>query len=198
MDNRLHGVRSWRMTAAIELHLRRFFREHDGIHFQTWPGPIGTRLPGFRVMVIPPGPRIGLWTYASIGCHAVRDGDHANEFVLLAPDASDAHVELMTMVGHYHASPKAGDRLGVGHTVPIGRAWLPGSSCKTLLVSTPYPFGPELENCVDPDGHVQVVWLLPITEQEHAYAKSNGLEALEQKFDDAALEYWAPNRPSVV
>ena len=65
-------------------------------------------------------------------------------------------------------------------------------------MSTPYPLGPELEHCDDPGGHVQVLWLLPITEQERAFATSNGLEALEQRFDDAALEYWDPNRRSVV
>jgi hypothetical protein len=42
------------------------------------------------------------------------------------------------------------------------------------------------------------VWLLPITGPEKDYAVTHGLEALEQLFDSNAIEYWAPDRPSVV
>jgi hypothetical protein len=61
----------------------------------------------------------------------------------------------------------------------------------------PYPFGPELENCEDALGHVQVLWLLPITGAERAFKIEHGLEALEERFDNEALRFWEPNRPSV-
>src|SRR5262245_47011483 len=122
------------MVEAVEIHARRFFRGHS-IRFHTWPGPVEQRLPGFLVMEVGPGPRTALWTYLTVGAHQVRIVEHANEFFVLGPDANDAHVELATMTAYYHAKPDARDRLGIGHTVPIGRPWLPGSTCDHVLVS---------------------------------------------------------------
>jgi hypothetical protein len=139
---------------VIERHLRGFFRGHRKIHFRAWPGPIETRLPGFRVMVIPPGRRTGLWTYVSLGAHVVGANEHANEFF--------------------------------------------GSECDCLLLSKPYPFGPALELCDHPGGHTQILWLLPITDRERAFRFEHDLEALEQRFDEVGLEYWRPDRASVV
>jgi hypothetical protein len=65
------------------MHVRRFFRGHD-VHFHTWPGAVETLLPGFRVMVVRPGPRTNLSVYLSIGAHQKRDGKHGNEFFALA------------------------------------------------------------------------------------------------------------------
>lgn len=185
------------MVVSIEKHLRSFFQSSDEIQFHQWSGPIKTRLPGFRVMVIPPGPKTGLWTYASLGACTGQDDEYANKFFILAPQPSDSHVELVTMIAHYHADCDPTYRLSLGHTVPIGRAWLPGSSCEHILVSTPYPFGPELEHCENDRGCVRILWLLPITERERAFKIKHGLEALEQRFENAGLEYWRPDRASV-
>jgi hypothetical protein len=65
-------------------------------------------------------------------------------------------------------------------------------------VSLPYPFGEELEVCNFPDGHLHVRWLLPITATEREFKVREGLEALEQRFDACALEYWSPTRASVL
>jgi hypothetical protein len=88
--------------------------------------------------------------------------------------------------------------LGTGHTFPIGEPLLPGSTCEYFLVSQPYPFGPELEVCNFPSGHVHILWLLPITAAEREFKVREGLEALEQRFDECALEYWNSDRASVV
>jgi len=40
--------------------------------------------------------------------------------------------------------------------------------------------------------------LLPITEAERAFKVAHGVEALEQRFEDARLEYWRSDRPSVI
>jgi hypothetical protein len=98
------------------------------------------------------------------------------------------------MTAWYHLK----EGLGLGHTFPIGEPWLPGSSCTSMLVSLPYPFGPELERCRTPMGDVRVLWLLPITEAERQYKVTAGLLALEQRFDAAALEYWRSDRTSVI
>ena len=40
--------------------------------------------------------------------------------------------------------------------------------------------------------------VLPITEAERDFRSEHGLEALEQRFDDAAIDHTDPHRPSVV
>ncbi len=103
------------------------------------------------------------------------------------------------MTAYYHANPDDPTfRLDVGHTVPIGEPWSPGSLCDHVLVSLPYPFGPELEVCAWDGGHARLLWLLPITAAERDFEVAHGLEALEQRFDDAALAYSDTRRGSVV
>ena len=88
--------------------------------------------------------------------------------------------------------------MGQGHTFPIGEPWLQGSECEFMLVSVPYPFGPELEVCKLAEGHLHFFWLLPITKAEREFKIREGQEALEQRFDARAVEYWKPDRDSAV
>ncbi|GIE31006.1 hypothetical protein Ait01nite_040510 [Actinoplanes italicus] len=155
------------------------------------PGPARALVPDLHIVrLTPPGPG---WVYATTGLWEAtqRDG-HGLEFVLHAPRVDDVtHIETLSMVGYYHAS--GGDyTLGLGHTVPIGRPWQPGSACDHLLVSLPYPWGPEFERCEVPGGHAQLLWLLPITAAEKRYRHEHGLEALEQLFEEAEI---IPNDP---
>jgi hypothetical protein len=145
------------------------------------------------VVEFAPGPKSQLWVYATIGAWEARN-DPRLEFVLVAPKQDLRHVELLFMAAWYHGRRA----LGRGHTLPIGEPWLPGSDCDFLLVSTPYPFGPNLEICNLPDGHVHILWLLPITTAEREFKVREGLEALEQRFETGALKFWLPGRGSVV
>jgi hypothetical protein len=61
-----------------------------------------------------PGPRIGLWSYTSIGGATLQEG--ALEFCIHAEHADDRFVELLAMCVHYHRS----EALGFGHTFPVG------------------------------------------------------------------------------
>ena len=115
--------------------------------------------------------------------------------VLIAPAHDRRNIELATMAAWYHSKEK----LGLGHTFPIGEPWLPGSSCTSFLTSHPYPFGPEFEKCSLPNGiEIFVLWLLPITEAERHYKSTRGVEALEQRFEATQVEYWRPDRVSAV
>ncbi len=116
---------------------------------------------------------------------------------MFAPQANPLHVELLTIVAHYH---QTGASLGLGHTVNFGRAWLPGSSCSYGLISLPYLDGPKLEEWRGTDERVQAqcLWLIPITLREREFKITHGLEALEQRFDAAPLDYLNPLRGSVV
>lgn len=67
-----------------------------------------------------------------------------------------------------------------------------------MLVSVPYPFGPELEKCSWPGGHAQLLWLLPITEAERDFKVREGQDALEQLLEDAHVNPCDPYRASVV
>ena len=181
-------------------HLRGFFAGHRVDVREPPDDRVLERIPGFRIAAVRRGPVFGRRVYVSLGCRdAVRTEEHGLEFVLVAPDDSERHLLWLTMAAYYHANPDdLGFRLDLGHTVPIGEPWSPGSPCDHLLVSLPYPFGRELEACAWEGGHARLLWLLPITEAERDLATAEGLEALEQRFDDAALEYWDPGRASVV
>jgi suppressor of fused protein SUFU len=73
-----------------------------------------------------------------------------------------------------------------------------GSSCDHLLVSLPYPFGPELEVVANAAKKTRILWLLPITKAERDYKIAYGLESLERLFDSNAIHYWAAGRASAV
>jgi hypothetical protein len=112
----------------------------------------------------------------------------------LAPEDDDAAVEYLAMTTYYHAT----EVLGLGHTLPLGRAWRPGSRMDHLLVCKPYPLGPDLELFESGDTHGHIFWLLPITAAEKTYRHDQGLEALEARFDEAAFDVTDPMRESVV
>lgn len=179
----------------VEEHIRRFFAGHVITEHQWTLGPMPDAIPEFRILCAGPGPRTDCWTYLSLGNSTIlHEESGLLEFFVVAPSEDLRHVELITMIAWYHRS-KA---LGWGHTVPIGHPWLPDSLCDHLLISKPYPFGPELEICNDDGGHVHVLWLLPITSAERDFKVAHDLEALEQLFDNAGIEYWDASRKSVV
>lgn len=133
--------------------------------------------------------------YVSIGAWAAtEDANYGLEFILTTPFETDRAVELLAMNVYYHRD----GRLGLGHTVPIGEPWLPGSQCDHWLISLPYPYGPNLQSCHVGDRHIDFLWLLPITKAEREFKIAHGLEALEQRFEDGDLRYWDVHRSSIV
>jgi Suppressor of fused protein (SUFU) len=179
----------------LEKHVRAFFEGHT-VDCRVWGlGPMREAIPDFRVACVSPGPRLNLWTYLSLGSWEIgTDQPGCLEFFVIADHDSPRMVEMATMVAHYHRS----HTLGLGHTFPIGEPWLPKSSLDHGLVSLPYQFGLDLEVCDLGERHVHFLWVLPITERERDYKAEHGLEAIEQRFEAAALEYWNPMRDSVV
>ena len=180
-------------------HLAEFFAGQK-IDVVQWPlGPAEERIPGLAVARIAAGARLpALWTYVSLGCWgATQHGGHGLEFAMTSSVDDDRITELVTMNAYYHAGTET-QRLDVGHTVPIGEAWLNGSECDHLLVSIPYPYGPDLEICAWRGGHARILWLIPITERERQFKMQHGLEALEQRFEAESLKYWDSARASIV
>lgn len=181
---------------ALRAHVRRFFEGHRRHETEYTAGPAGRVPSGFRAVRAAPGPRTQMSVYLSLGAfEGARDPAGIIEFVFAASQLDPCYVELLAMVAYYHRT----EVLDVGHTVPLGGG-LSGGTCTHLLVSRPYPFGPELEVCQLGDGPdpVRFLWLLPITEAEKRYRHGHGLEALEQRFDEARLNWAFESRESVV
>ena len=87
--------------------------------------------------------------------------------------------------------------LDLGHTVPIGEPWTPGSLCEFELISWPYTYGPDLEVYAWNNGHARILSAQPITASEREFNVS-GVEALERRLEDAAVSFADPQRSSVV
>lgn len=188
-----HGSRDDDTYRGLKAHFSRFFGSVE-IRELVWPltGAVATR---FRVLEIPPTPKLDLWVYVSLGSWESTVPDQPRmEFALLTKERGDRPVETLHMVAFYHAR----QHLGLGHTMPIGEPWLPGATCDHYLVSIPYPLGPSFEVAEVGGTTVHVYWLLPITAEEKTFRHAQGLEALEQRFEQAGLEYWDLKRRSVV
>lgn len=115
----------------------------------------------------------------------------------MSPEENARHVETLAMLANFHADEKY--KMNVGKSIDIGHGWMAGSLCDHLLISLPYPIGPEFETCeVDSLLTAKFFWLLPITKTEHMYLKTHGLESLEQIFDEVEIDFLDPQRDSVV
>lgn len=178
---------------AVRAHLESHWGGRAVVH-RFARGPIGDLPDGFSVLEFPAAKSSGFWRYATCGLFAA-EGPEPIELYMIAPERTEELVELLTVVAHYHST---GRPLGVGHLVNFGRGWIAGSACDRGLVSLPYADGPALEHLRAGGAHVRFLWLLPVTSEEAAFALDRGLEALEQAFDGARLEYWNPGRASVV
>ncbi|MFG2976973.1 suppressor of fused domain protein [Streptomyces sp. NPDC048331] len=181
--------------ADVETHVRGFFAGHV-VTVDDYDLGVGRRgaVPDLRILTVGPGPRADSWTYVTAGCWSASAANgHGLEFVLSGPVRDERLADLLAMTSYYHAS----HHLDIGHSLPIGEPWLPGSPCDHLMISLPYLHGPDLEQCPLPDGHARILWLLPVTAAEMAYRREHGHEALEQLFDEQAIIPTDPLRASV-
>lgn len=135
--------------------------------------------------------------YATVGSCLAEEKSHIkHEFVIFAPFENDTHINTLAMLAYFHADERY--RLDIGSVVEIGEPWLNGSRCDHFLISLPYPIGPKFEWLETSYGCVQFLWAVPITKSEAEFKQANGLEALEAKFDEQAIDYLDPTRASVV
>ncbi len=149
---------------------------------------------GFSVLRVPPSDQRSVWTYATV-CMSEESDEERLELHLFSPVEAAEHVELLTATAHFH---RTSARLGLGHTINFGRPWMEGSKCTHGLISLPYLDGPELEALTVGDKVVRFLWLVPVTEHEVEFKKHYGLEALEDRLEQANFNYVDPQRGSVV
>lgn len=164
-----------------------------GSPIRLWSGPWRDISPTFYVLEFAPVPDRSLWTYATVGMSERQDPALESHMVSLTRD--DTMVELLTAIAHYHVT---GRPLNLGHTVNFGRPWKSGSRCDHGLISLPYLDGPDLEYGSVVGGHVRCLWVIPITPEEARFKADRGLDMLEEKFDQACLQYANPDRMSTV
>ncbi|MER5355666.1 suppressor of fused domain protein [Kitasatospora sp. NPDC002551] len=183
---------------AVESHVRAFFEGHCVKAVEADPGPEAGPA-GLRVLVVGPGPRGDGWAYVTAGCSAATASQAGNgvglEFVMTAHVRDRRFVDVVAAIARYH---RAGHRLGPEHSLPIGEPWVPGSACDHVLISLPYLHGPGLEHCPVPGGHARILWALPVTAAEIGFRRRFGHDALERRFDEAAIVPTDPFRASVV
>lgn len=154
-------------------------------------------LPRFRVARIHPANHGEPWVFLSTGAwEATGDRDEGQEFFLLAPTPDEAHVDTVAAVALAHRAGRG--MLALGSVVPLGQPWAPGSACDHLLVTLPYPYGPNLERVETGAGFdLCFRWLLPITAAEAALVQARGAEALEARLEAARADFLDPRRASV-
>lgn len=182
---------------GILQHIESFWPTATIVEERWEEGSVEENIPGFRVLQVnsraPRRPVI----YLTSGCFLVGRVQHVrHEFFIISPKEQRQHVETLAMLANFHADHRY--RLDVGSVVNIGDPWMPGSICDHLLISVPYPYGPKLEWLKTPDICVRFLWAMPITPREAAFLELNSLEALEQQFDAAKVDYMDPVRSSIV
>jgi suppressor of fused protein SUFU len=180
---------------VIHDHVWRFFAGHKVTERQWAKSYVSELYPDFRVLEVKPGPKDRNWNYVSSGTWEVaQEGAGLTEFTIITDKPGVRQIQILTMNHPYHRD----HNLMVGDSYALGEPWVKDSNCTHMLVSLPYPYGPDFELCAIDDSHLHIYWLLPITEREHDYKVRNGAEALEEVFETQGLEYWKTKRKSVI
>lgn len=170
---------------ALLSHLQEF--AGDRIDVQDWHVPNGWAPHGFSTVTMSPSEQLPFWTFATVGCwQAPKDCHWRSEFVVAGSQRRDYHVHLLKMAALFHLDPQSS--ITYSKIMQIGDPWAEGSECNHLLASLPYPYGERFE-WPDVVPCTRFVWLLPITASEATFAEVNGVEALEQLFDDVGLPF---------
>lgn len=180
------------LIKKIEEHYQVNWGEYSECIFNN--EPIHELLPMFKVLKFKPNENRNSWIYATCGMSG-KDKGQGLELFILAPTENDFLIDLLAAIAHYHVS---GNILGLGHTVNFGCAWYEDSKCDHGLISLPYLYGPNLEWLETNFINIRFLWLIPITAEELQYKKDNGIEALENVFEETNFNYIDPFRNSVV
>jgi hypothetical protein len=184
---------------AVAAAHHEIFQGHEIIEHPAPSARILTRIPGFAVHEVSPGPRTAIWTYLTVGVWSGwhDDAGHGVEFLIGSTRPAPGLVELLAMTSHYHCG-EPWQRLDAGNTLPIGRPWQPGSAADHLLVGPPSELYAGLERVRWQGGEARTLVLLPITEAERDVKFDDGLAALEQRFSAAGTQFADPTRRGVV
>jgi hypothetical protein len=184
-----------RYQESIILHYQNSWNAGEPAMFLYDKGPFNKLPYDFRVLEFEPRKARNMWTYATC-CMSQPEDDVPIEMHIFSLNQDRTIVELLTAIAYYHRNTK---RVGLNHSINLGRPWKNNSTCSYGLISLPYLDGPKLENFLSPENNqvIKFYWVIPITEKEYLYKRSYGVEALEQKFGKD-FNYLNPLRQSVM
>lgn len=157
-------------------------------------GPMNDLDNHFSILEFEPRKDTNMWAYATC-CLTDDFQENPIELFMFSPKKSMECIEILTALAFYH---KTESELALWHTVNFGKGWFSGSKLTHGLISLPYLDGPNLENLELGEDLIKFYWLIPISESEAKFKDREGIEALEQKFDNGDFNYLNPNRKSVV
>jgi hypothetical protein len=182
---------------TIRSHIAQQWPSHRITEEQWTKGPVSHVMPDLRILAAVPRKSGEPCIYVTCGASDIDVGaTYGIEFFLYSRSFELRHVELLSMVAYMHRVPE--HHFNVGHTMKIGWPWEDASACDRLLVSLPYSPGKRFEILHLPNGgHVRFLWLVPITPEEQAFGRREGLEALESRFEEAGIDFMDPKRASV-
>lgn len=178
-----------------------FGRSHTVFEMDPPPAAL-ERVPGLRMLEVTAGKRVDVVSYLTLGCwEAVQSLGVGCEFVLAAREPDVAHLKSLGAAAIAHCG-HPDNRLDRGSVVQLDGPWLPGSECDRLLVTLPYPYGPDFEYCRwkfrGQNNTARVLWLMPITAAEAAMVALDGVDALETRFEEVGVNFADPARRSAV
>ena len=186
-----------KFSHLARLHIEKFWPSSNKREFVWDSGPIRKWFSDFSVCQIEPAKPDDEWVYITMGASEIHAPNNQHvEFFVLSAREEPMLVDTMAMLANLHANPE--HSLCLGKMINIGRPWTRNSKCNHFLVSLPYTLGKDFEWFAKDEIKIRFLWLLPITLSEAEYARINGVEALEQKFEEKGVEYLDPNRQSVI
>ena len=185
-------MRTSNYQIALHKHLCRYF-SGARLRNNSWSeSHVTSVLPDFHVVEIAPNRVNASWVYVTsgIGGKGVPE-DKRCEFLICANENNAENVKLLSMLAWYHLN---GATLGEGHVLNIGGSWVPGSTLCSVLISRLWQFGDKLEIVRPREHHVHIYWVLPVTNDEGAFALAHGYQELERLFEDNRIQYTDPMR----
>lgn len=183
-------------VSALERHVREFWDGHI-VESTPWrQGPIVERVPHFSTYRVFPKRAGEAWVYVTVGSSVDGSEVGGTGFFVMSPVPADVHSETLAMVSHYHSFEA--HRLSIGSIVNLGRPWIPDSPMDHLLLSLPYPYGPELEWSPEEAGSARFLWLLPVHQSEADFIKRATLDEFESVLDSGRVNVLDPNRRPII
>ena len=173
---------STEVRTALIAHVDRIWSRHDKELLEGDGWKVQRENERFRVCRIHPAKEnpVDPWVYITQASRELTPpGTESLELFLISTIQEDLHADTVAEVCARHANLPGGVQPGM--VISMGKPLLPGASVDHILVTLPYPYGPALEDVESPVGtNIRVLWLLPITSAEAAFAQQHGCEALEK------------------
>ncbi len=176
-------MKSSNQVEQIREHYQNFFGASIKEIFHT-KGPAYKLPEGFRVLLFQKDSKTNVFTTCGMSFGNVDNPLELHLYCSTLFDQEARIAELLTIAAYFHITQET---LGLNHTFNWGEPMIENSSCDHGYISLPYIEGPKLENM--PPLKTKFLWLIPVTATEVMYKKKNGINALEDLFEQEKINY---------